>query len=78
MQCWTQSPSRDYAYIVYCSAAIIQRALRTDCVVRPAKRVPLGLLGVLQEYACGARPARVPSHALPSWRLPHFVTKTYA
>ncbi len=35
----------------------------------------LGLLGVLQEYACGARPASgYPSHALSSWRQRHFVT----
>jgi len=39
----------------------------------------LGLLGVLHEYACGVRPASgCPSHALLSWRLRHFVTKTYA
>ncbi len=38
----------------------------------------LGLLGVLRVRLRGPTRKRVPSHALSSRRLRHFVTKTYA
>ena len=47
-------PSRDYAQIVYCSAAIIH----ADC--DPQAGAPR-FLGVLHEYACGTS-SRKPMH----------------
>ena len=50
---------------------------RLRCATR--KRVPLGLLSILQRVLLrGPTRKRVPSHALSSRRLRHFVTKTYA
>ncbi len=56
--------SPDYSQTVCCSGGII----RPDCATR--KRVPLDLLGVLQEYACGG----LGRDALSRRR---FVTRTY-
>ena len=60
--------------ILYCSDENIRRAVRTDCVARPASGCPRPPQRTAESTFAGAFPSR----ALTGRRFRRFVTRTYA